>query len=249
MTPRPPTARKCCSCRARAGCGRWPAAGTGVPAPLSGTASRQTRMQRPGHASSSLPGLRYFRATREVCPRQPGAASCRPWELVASGAATLSRSWREGFRAETAVWEALPDPQDSRGGSMNPDSDSAEPRTSTGKPWSCCPWKPRLRVLETQTQVTWKSLETWLTTVLPPQAHAARWQCLAPRFGGGRGGGSRGHSPRTHGWLAAARTCFSQSLLPARGWVCSLEGVWGLGASVPGAQNSFRTWQDTPAGI
>ena len=185
-----------------------------MPAPLGGTASRQTRMERPHHASSSLPGLCYFKATREVCPGQPGAALCRQWELVASGAATLSRSWCEESRDKMAVWEALPDPQawggpGSRGGPMNPNSDSAEPRTSTGEPWSCCPWEPRLRMLEPQTQVTWKSLETWLTAAHPPQAHATKWQCLAPRFGGGRGGRSQGHSPRTHSWLAAARTCFS----------------------------------------
>lgn len=86
-----------------------------MPAPLRGTASRQTRMERPYHASSSLPGLCYFKATCEVCPGQPGAASCRQWELVASGAATLSRSWCEGSRDKMEVWEALPDPQ-ARGG-------------------------------------------------------------------------------------------------------------------------------------
>lgn len=132
---------------------------------------------------------------------------------------------------------------------MSPNSDSAEPRTSTGEPWSCCPWESRLRMLEPQTQVTWKSLETWLTAARPPQAHATKWQCPAPRFGGGRRGGSRGHSPRTHSWLAAARTCFSQSLLPSPRLVYNLEGVWGLGASMPGAQNSFSPWQDTPVGI
>lgn len=191
-----------------------------MPALLGGTAGRQTRVERPRQASDSLPGLCYLKATRQVCPGQPGVASCLQWELVASGEAPLSRSWCEGPRDEPAVWETLPDPQarggpGSCGGPMNPDSDSAEPRTSTGEPRSCCPWAPRFRVLETQTQVTWKSLETWLTAAHPPQAHAMRCQCPAPRFGGGRGGGSRGHSPRTHGWLAAARTCFHQSLLPS----------------------------------
>lgn len=173
-----------------------------------------------GHVTTPTPFLGFVISK----PHTRSAPDSRAWPPAGSGSWwPLGRhpSPATGVRGPGMSRQCgrLPDPQarggpGSRGRPMNPDSDSAEPRTSTREPRSCCPCEPRLRVLETQTQVTWKSLETWLTTACLPQDHAMSWQCPAPRFEGGRGGGSQGHSPRTHGWLAAARTCFSQSLLP-----------------------------------
>lgn len=87
--------------------------------------SGQARLQR-------FLGMPLFQShTARSAPDSRGAASCQQWELVASGATALSRSWAWGSRAETAVWEA-PDPQ-ARGaripaGIHESDSDSAEPK-------------------------------------------------------------------------------------------------------------------------